>query len=140
MSSEVESFMDYLERQARMDKKEVVSSGDPRVKAILEEIWELHCRKNADCCGENSLSNFKYAEDFGVSAWKGAAIRMSDKWSLIRNLVKDETNRQVKDEDLDETIRDLAVYAIITLALRRTRKTCLTGTGVLPELVVKEEI
>ena len=140
MSSEVESFIDYLERQARMDKKEIGYSGDPRVKAILDEMWALHCRKNADYCGDNSLSNFKHAEDFGISSWKGALVRMSDKWSRIRNLVKDETKRQVEDEDLDETIRDLAVYAVITLALRRTRKTCLTGTGVLPELVVKEEI
>ena len=88
-----------------------------RVLELFKELQELHEAKDSDYAGKEPLSNFKRCEDFGVPAWKGTLIRMSDKWSRLLSLVGKDGNHAVKGEGLDDTLRDLAVYAIITLVL-----------------------
>ena len=91
-----------------------------RVLDIFQELIDLHKAKDADYSGEGgSLSNFTLSEAFGVPAWKGAAIRMSDKWSRFMSLMGHDGLSAVVDETLDDTLRDLAVYAVIVLALLR---------------------
>ncbi len=90
-----------------------------RVLRIFNELIELHKAKDTDYSGENgSLSNFRACEAFGVPAWKGAAIRMSDKWSRFMSLMANGESAAVKDEPLEDTLKDIAVYAVIVLALR----------------------
>ena len=88
-----------------------------RVLDIFQKLIELHKAKDADYSGEGgSLSNFRICEDFGVPAWKGAAIRLSDKWSRFMSLMGKDA--AVKGETIEDTLRDIAVYAVIVLALR----------------------
>lgn len=94
---------------------------DERVLAIFEELKQLHIDKDADYGGGDSLSNFRLCEAFGVPAWKGSLIRMSDKFSRIVSLMKKGGMHSVNDEGLEDTLKDIAVYAIITLALKERK-------------------
>ena len=89
--------------------------GSTRFYALLEEIAELHSRKNHDYAATTDpLSNLRMAETFGVPAWKGVLIRMSDKWSRITQLV---SGKQPKNESLKDSLLDLAVYSLLTIVL-----------------------
>ena len=93
-----------------------VRHGDPRFYALLEEIAELHSRKNHDYAeAEKPLSNFTRARTFGVEPWKGVLVRMSDKWSRIEQLASGKTP---KNESLRDSLIDLAVYALLCVLLR----------------------
>lgn len=84
-------------------------------------MYAVHVAKDHDYAGEVPFANFRRAENIGIPAWKGALIRMSDKWSRIENLAVKE-DAQVKDESFDDTLLDIANYAIIVYILREERK------------------
>lgn len=92
---------------------------DETVLKIFDELKDLHKAKDADYAGEVPLSNFRRCEQFGIPAWKGCLIRMSDKYSRLVSLVGKDCEHAVKGESLDDSLKDLAVYSIITLALRK---------------------
>ena len=92
-----------------------------QVLQIFEDLKALHIAKDGDYAGEEPLSNFKRCEAFGVPAWKGALIRLSDKYSRLVSLVGKNGEHAVKGEGLEDTLMDLAVYAIITLALMQPK-------------------
>jgi hypothetical protein len=86
---------------------------------LLEEAKDLHIRKNAGYSGADNpdpWANFRMAEDFGVSAFRGCLVRMSDKYIRIKNLLKDPNNEQV-GESIKDTLKDLSAYALIALCL-----------------------
>ena len=89
--------------------------GHPKFYELIGEITALHDRKNADYAKDaDPLSNFRQAESFGIPAWKGVLVRMSDKWSRIQEL----TNGKVpQNESLRDSLIDLAVYALIDIIL-----------------------
>jgi hypothetical protein len=90
--------------------------GDPRFYALLEEIAELHSRKNHDYSKANEpLSNFRKCEAFGVSAFRGVLVRMSDKWSRIEQLT---SGKEAKNESLRDSLIDNAVYSLLAVLLR----------------------
>lgn len=89
--------------------------GHPRFYELIKEICELHDRKNADYARDDDpLSNFRRAEAFGIPAWKGVLVRMSDKWSRIEELSGGKT---AQNESLRDSLIDLAVYALIDVIL-----------------------
>lgn len=49
----------------------------------------------------------------------GAVVRMSDKFARLRNLYVEGQGGDVRDESVEDTLMDIANYAIITLAWRR---------------------
>jgi Nucleotide modification associated domain 1 len=75
-------------------------------KKILNEIHDIYKRKNADY--GNSFS-----EQFNEYGLLSAVIRLDDKMRRLKQLIKHEA--QVKDESMEDTILDLASYAILTL-------------------------
>lgn len=76
---------------------------------ITKRMAEVYAAKNHDY--GNSFS--KSIEEFGLVA---AAVRMNDKMERIKALVKSqENNRCVKDETIEDTLLDLANYAVMTL-------------------------
>lgn len=95
-------------------------AGSKEYLNLLQDMASLHERKNAGYAGNTNdpWSNFRESEDFGVPAWKGALIRMSDKYSRIKSLVSNPNNEQV-GESLEDTLMDLSAYALIVLCLRR---------------------
>ncbi len=89
--------------------------GDPRFYKLLDEIADLHSRKNHDYAKtEEPLSNFHRSTALGVEPWRGVLVRMSDKWSRIEQLAG---GKIAKNESLRDSLVDLAVYALIDVLL-----------------------
>lgn len=88
----------------------------PRFVELLDKMKEIHYAKDHDYAGDVPFSNFRKSESFGVSAWKGAMVRMSDKWSRLCTLSTKDA--MVKDERFEDTLLDLANYALIIYILR----------------------
>lgn len=86
---------------------------------LLDEMKDLHARKNAGYSGEDNpdaWTNFRMSSQFGVSPFKGVLVRLSDKYIRITNLVRDPNNEQV-DESIRDTLIDLAAYALIAVCI-----------------------
>ena len=80
------------------------------MEAILNEIRQLYNRKNADY--GNSFD--KTLDEFGLVA---SATRMSDKFNRFKSLIKNPA--QVSDEKIEDTLIDLASYAMMTIKWMR---------------------
>ena len=80
---------------------------------ICRELNALYARKNAD-----------YGDSFGKSyqeyGMTMACIRLEDKLNRLKSLSKQAA--QVQDESMEDTLMDLANYAIMTLVERTERK------------------
>lgn len=86
-----------------------------RFHAILTELGELHDRKQQDYGrGDDPFANVRASEDWGVPAWVGAMVRANDKVRRLQSLV---ANGKLINESAQDSLRDLAVYAIIALVL-----------------------
>ena len=83
-------------------------------KQIADGLTELYERKNADY--GNSFS--KSYEEFGLTS---PVIRLSDKVERLKTLSKQEA--KVKDESIQDTVMDIAVYAMLTLMELMNRET-----------------
>jgi len=94
--------------------------GDPRFYKLLDEIAELHAAKSHDYTpADDPLANFKRSERLGVPAWKGALVRMGDKWGRIEQLA---SGKMPKNESLRDTLIDLAIYALLDVILLEDAK------------------
>jgi len=92
-------------------------AGHAGFRKLLDELWELHLKKEADYgLGGYSFANVRAASDFGVPAWVGAMIRANDKMSRIKSFLQ---NGRLNNESVEDTLLDLAAHALIALALRR---------------------
>lgn len=79
---------------------------------------EIHDQKNADYSSDTDpLSNFRACERLGVPAWKGCLIRMTDKMSRLEQLAGGKSPK-VKGEAMEDTLIDLANYALLCVVLR----------------------
>lgn len=74
---------------------------------IANELIDLYSAKNADY--GNSFD--KTLDELGPIA---GYVRMSDKMNRLKTLVADEKDRVIKDESVEDTLKDLASYAIMT--------------------------
>lgn len=100
--------------------------GDSRFLSLLEQMASLHRRKAADYgSDEDPLANIRASEEIGVPAWKGAWLRAKDKVKRIdRFCVKGE----LKNEGVEDSLMDLAAYALLALVLYREQ-----SLGLCPE-------
>lgn len=97
--------------------------GHPRFHEVLDKMREIHDAKNQDYAGKaDSLANFRECERWGLKASMGAFTRLSDKYCRIVQLLRKEAEGgggpAVKDETINDTLLDLANYAILVLVLR----------------------
>lgn len=93
--------------------------------ALCDELKEITVRKNADYTGaggDNPFHNFTQVESLGIcSTSQGFLTRMTDKLSRIASLTV--TGKQmVKDESIEDTLKDLANYSLIMICELRSRK------------------
>lgn len=93
---------------------------DKKVKEFL-----LICREMADLY---AAKNWDYGDSFGKSfaEWGMTmpCIRLTDKLNRLCSLTKNSSQR-VQDESIEDTLKDLATYSIMTLIELRREK----GTG-----------
>jgi len=105
-----------LPTQLDKDPTGVQRKGHPKFYKLLEEMADLHSRKNANyTAGQDHFSNIRESERFGIPAWKGTLIRMGDKWNRLMSMAngsKDMVNESTKD-----TLMDMAVYSLICIIL-----------------------
>lgn len=86
-----------------------------RFHDIIDELKALHDKKQADYGGpDDPFANVRAALDFGTSAWVGCMIRANDKMRRIQAAAK---GSELKNEGVEDSLRDLAVYSIIGLIL-----------------------
>jgi hypothetical protein len=75
----------------------------------------MHCKKGNDYGSDNDfLANLRASEAFGIPAWKGALIRANDKMIRLKNAAK---GVELKNESVEDSLMDLASYAILSLIL-----------------------
>lgn len=87
---------------------------------IHKEIEELHRRKGADYgIVDDPFANLRAAEDFGIPSWVGVALRMNDKMKRMQAFVR---NGKLVNESVEDSLLDMANYAMLCLALYRELK------------------
>jgi hypothetical protein len=88
-----------------------------RFHDILADVAAMHDMKQADYGRDDDpFYNIRQTENWGPSAWVGAMIRADDKMGRLRNLSKH--GGSLKNEPIEDSLLDIAVYAVIALVLR----------------------
>lgn len=103
--------------ETKMSPSPLKSDGDGYVdyfSEILQEMSDVHERKNADY-GNNFHKRFKR---WGFIT---ALLRLSDKMERLENIYE-KGQIEVKDESVEDTLLDLANYAVMTLVELRNQK------------------
>lgn len=80
---------------------------------ILDELKDLHARKNNDY-GNAAHESFK---EFGIISY---VIRLNDKMKRLKSLTNPEVEQKVADEKIEDTLMDLAAYAIMAIESLRS--------------------
>ena len=91
----------------------------PDFEALLEEILELHNRKNADYAGSsNPFANFEWVANFTkLSVDKVIEVMIGIKYARLDVLL--DAEGEPNFESVEDTLLDVAVYSLIRLAYRR---------------------
>jgi hypothetical protein len=100
-------------------KKMVEMALDP-FEEILSYMNTLHKAKDSDYADNIPYGNFIESFRVGVPPYMGAFIRLQDKYRRCCTLMRGKP-ASVSDESLDDTLVDLANYAIIVLILRHLK-------------------
>lgn len=96
------------------------ATGDPRFHALLKKIGDLHDMKQCDYGAKGDpFANVRASEAFGVPGWVGCVIRANDKMKRLQTFAKSKT---LKNESVEDSLMDLAVYALIALILFEEEK------------------
>jgi len=90
-------------------------------ESIVNNMKAIHKAKNHDYAGENYLSDLTASNRMGVEAWVNVSLRLQQKMSRLENFVK-QRKLEVKDEGIEDTLKDLAVYSVLALILYRNKK------------------
>lgn len=91
--------------------------GDPRFHAELARLGALHDKKQEDYGTEDDpFANVRSSIRFGVEPWRGALVRMGDKVTRLEQYAHRGT---LSNESFEDSLDDLAVYAIICKILHR---------------------
>ena len=87
-----------------------------RFHTFLKELGKLHDQKQLDYGSDvDPFFNIRAgAQDWGLSPWVAAMVRATDKVKRIQSYAK---NKKLANEGVEDSFRDLAIYAIIALVL-----------------------
>jgi len=84
-----------------------------RFQEILRELGALHDQKQADYGRDKDPhANVRAAEEWGVEPWVAAMVRCGDKMRRLQKFAKTGT---LANEGAKDSLRDIAVYAVIAL-------------------------
>lgn len=85
--------------------------------SLLDEMRSLHVKKAADYgVGSDPLANCRASTELGVPAWIGTMVRAMDKVTRIKSFI---ANGKLENESVEDSLKDLAAYALIALVLFR---------------------
>lgn len=103
-----------------MNKKEYLEFH----KSCCDRMHAITQAKNADYTGQGDdpFANFSRVEALGITdTARGFLVRMTDKMSRITSFVQKGV-LEVRDESVEDTLLDLANYAILMSAYIRSKK------------------
>ena len=113
-------------RFIRVEADFVKAVGDPRFHTLLAELGLLHAKKAADYGRDDDVfANVRASQEFGVEPWRGALIRLNDKVVRLKTFC---VKGSLANEGVEDSLMDLAAYALIALILFREEK----GNGKIP--------
>lgn len=92
-----------------------MSEGHPRYYQILDEMRSIYEQKAHDYSGDEPFSDLKEVAELGVEPWVGVIIRMVHKFGRIKQACK---GKLMVNETINDTLLDIANYAIIAIILR----------------------
>ena len=87
-----------------------------RYNEVLDKMKEIYKAKKQEYLPEEELGNFRESVKIGIPPWKGAFVRLQDKYLKACNLILGK-EINLEDKELVDTLLDLANYAVITLCL-----------------------
>ena len=91
--------------------------GNPHFFEVLEELASMHEKKGKDYgTGQDPLANVRASVNWGIPDWVGTMVRANDKIIRLQNAAKGST---LVNEGIEDSLLDLASYAIIALVLYR---------------------
>lgn len=92
-------------------------------RATIEKMYETTKAKNHDySSGDNPFFNFEISEMMGVvDTEAGFFVRIMDKMSRLRTFIQRGV-LQVKDEAVEDSLIDAAVYLIMLSAYIKSKK------------------
>lgn len=97
-------------------------STNPAFDGLLKRMGAIHDAKRKDyASNDNPLGNFDAAGILGISPQLGILVRMTDKFTRACNLVRRRGECYVQDESLEDTLLDLANYALLAILAGRQR-------------------
>lgn len=89
------------------------------IKNIIADMLAIFEAKDTDYASNGKpMGNLRTSEDLGIPAWKGTLLRMGDKKQRIISFAQRGVF-QVKDEQISDTLKDLANYACLASVLFR---------------------
>ena len=91
--------------------------GHPAFYKLLDDMAELHSRKNHDYAGTSDpLKNLRACVRLDLEPFMGVMVRLQDKWSRLEEFVKS-NELMVKNESVVDTLMDNAVYSLLAIIL-----------------------
>lgn len=92
--------------------------GSDEFVAVLDEIRDLHLRKTQDYGeSDDAFANIRFgAQVVGIDPWQACLIRICDKVQRLKAFCH---NGRVEFDGLEDTLKDLASYAVIAEVERR---------------------
>jgi hypothetical protein len=91
--------------------------GNPEFEKVIEEVLEMHRRKGADYgTDDDFFANVSASAQWGIEPWVGAMMRANDKVVRLQSAAK---GSSLKNEGIEDSLLDIATYAVIALCLLR---------------------
>ena len=93
---------------------------DPAFENVLEEIGDLHAKKSRDYgTTTDPYANIRATAGWGIKPWLGALVRAGDKVARLQQFARSGT---LANESAEDSLLDLATYAVIALVLLREER------------------
>ena len=108
---EEQEIKDMLHLKETKKDNGAVVPGD--FDGICRDLMTLHARKNKDY-GNAADASYR---DFGLISY---VIRLNDKMNRLKSLTKPGVEQEVKSESIEDTLMDLAAYAIMAIESLRS--------------------
>ena len=108
---EEDEIKDILHLKEKTVEESTEAPGD--FDRICQDLMALHARKNKDY---GNAADASYRE-FGLVSY---VIRLNDKMNRLKSLTKPGVEQEVKGESIEDTLMDLAAYAIMAIESLRS--------------------
>lgn len=94
--------------------------GDSRFHALLQRMGAVHDAKSDDYgAADDPLANLRAFGELGIEPWRGVLGRMADKWTRLKTYAR---TGKLSNESFEDSLIDLANYALLCLILHREGK------------------